>query len=77
MLPSQSPHKTLNVAGQWRTQDFADVYACIGEGEGGGRGGGGTSHPTPQRKRAREVYALHFVRTSSPGLLVTLLQGLR
>ena len=52
--------------------DFADVYAhfvlCVFGGRGGGGCGGWVgsfSHPTQQRKKAMEVYALRFVRTSS------------
>ena len=61
---------------QWRTQDFADVYAHfalyvyfdgmgVGMGVGGG-GGGGTSLPQPHKEQKdMEVYALRFVHTSS------------
>ena len=54
---------------QWRTQDFADVYAhfvlCVYLGVEVGMAVGWNFHPTQQRRRAREVYALRFVRTSS------------
>ena len=66
---------------QLRTQDFADVYAycvlcvcvcvwCVegragGGGRGGGEGGGSETSPPAQKKKAREVYALRFVHTSS------------